>query len=147
MTKPVPVKGRHFAVSFGDGATPEVFTKLCGLKNAELSQTFAAAFEETVFDCDDPDDVGAIYREVGVSDWSISGSGLYNPAQIVAVEGLFGAVHTFRFMQTNALTLPKFYWEGKGFITSNSISATDTEMGQMATEIIAAGPLIRAPIV
>jgi hypothetical protein len=148
MTKPVPVKGRYLDIAFGDGADPEVFTKICGLKNWELSQSWATAFEDTIYDCADPEDVGEVVREVGASDWSITGSGLYNPAQIVAVEGLYGAVHNFRFIQSNKAGQPKFYWEGQGFITTSTISGTDTEMTQLATTITAAtGTLTRTVLV
>lgn len=137
------VKGNYADILFGDGADPEVFTQLCGINTRGLQITYANAFEAEDYDCADPEAPAQTIRAVGAQDWSISGSGLYNRAQMAALRGLLGADHNFQFAISESATDPldDGYWEGVGFITNFEIQGNDGEWTQLSITITGTGIL------
>lgn len=75
MARPTTLSFGTGAFYIGDGAAPEVFTKVCGFTQAEL--TFDKSTNDTtVPDCDDPDGAAWVERDVVSLSWSMSFSGV-----------------------------------------------------------------------
>ncbi len=145
MAYAAKVKGNYADIMFGDGADPEVFTQLCGINTRGITITYANAFEMTDYDCADPEDAGQTVRAVGAQDWSITGSGLYNRAQMAAIRGLMGSDQSWRFAMDEpaapAVAVDAGYWQGPGFISSFEITGNDGEWTQASITITGAGLL------
>lgn len=145
MAEAVLLKDTYVAVSYGNGADPEVFTLLClGQPEKGLTISYASAYETTLKDCADPEDVGHIVRDVGAQDWSISVSGQLNRSQQDALRGLLGEKLNWRFVQDepSGETVDDGYWQGAGFITSFEIGASDGNHASCSISITGAGELV-----
>ncbi len=81
MAAPQTLRFGAGALYIGDGATPEVFTKVCGFTEMELTID-KETNDTTVPDCDDPDAAAWTERDVVSLSWSFSASG------VVAVEAV-----------------------------------------------------------
>lgn len=69
-------RGVKLVVKVGDGASPEVFTRLCTI-NAERGITFnAQSNDATIPDCDDPDKMAWLAREVSTLSVDVTGGGM-----------------------------------------------------------------------
>lgn len=116
MSAPKVVKGAYFDLLVGDGADPEVFTKLCGLstRNFTLQKNSNDVFIE---DCDDPELVPNRYVNVTGIQWDISASGLYNRAQGPLIRDLAQNLDSsnFRFVMGEQASDPvdSGYWQGR----------------------------------
>jgi hypothetical protein len=143
------IKGNYCDILFGDGADPEVFTQLCGLKNFSLSVTYASAFEEEDFDCADPEAVAQTLREVGAQDWSMTGSGLYNRSQGAALRELLGKSQNWRFASGEPAgdAIEDGYWQGPGFISSWEEGAEKGRWKQLSITVTGTGLLTWADAV
>ena len=75
MAKPVTLKFGAGVMYFGDKATPEVFTKMCGFTDLELTVE-KETNDTTVPDCDDPDAASWTERDVVALSWSIAMNGV-----------------------------------------------------------------------
>lgn len=75
MARPTTMKGSQLVLELGDGATPEVFTAPCALNTKGINFT-ATANEQSVPDCDTPDDPLWIDRVIQTLSASITGSGI-----------------------------------------------------------------------
>lgn len=76
MAAPTTLKFGAGAFYIGDGATPtEVFTKLCGFTEMELTID-KETNDSTVPDCDDPDAAAWTERDVVSLSWSMTFSGV-----------------------------------------------------------------------
>lgn len=69
-------KGRTLLIQVGNGATPEVFNSLCGMKTRSFNMS-TSSVETTIPPCEDPD--GQIQRtsEPGIASRTFSGSGAF----------------------------------------------------------------------
>jgi len=144
MAEAVLLKDTYIGVLYGDGATPQVFTLLClGQSEKGLTITYASAYETTLKDCADPEDVGHIVREVGAQDWSISISGQMNRSNQEDLRALLGTSLDWRFEQDepSGETVDDGYWQGRGFITEWNIGASDGEHVTISISITGAGEL------
>jgi hypothetical protein len=145
MAKAAKVKGNYADIMFGDGNGPEVFTQLCGINTRGITITYASAFESVDYDCADPEDAGETVRSVGAQDWSITGSGLYNRAQMAAIRELLGSEQNWRFAldepPSPAVAVDDGYWQGPGFISSFEVTGNDGEWTQASITITGAGLL------
>lgn len=121
MAQPKIVKGGYIDILVGDGATPEVFTKLCGLntKSFTIQKNTSDVF---VPDCDDPEDIPVRFLNVTGLQWDLSGSGLYNRAQGPLIRTLASdsASRNMRFVMSEPGTDPvdDGYYAGKALVTN-----------------------------
>jgi hypothetical protein len=143
------LKGNYADIMFGDGATPsENFTQLCGINTRGLTITYASAFEQTDYDCEDPEAPAQVVRDVGAQDWSISGSGLYNRSQMAALRALLGSDQNWRFRldEPTGETIDDGYWQGPGFISSFEITGNDGSYTAVSLTITGKGQLTWADV-
>lgn len=81
MAKPVTTKGGKLRVLLGNSADPIVYTAPCGFTSKSL--TISKALEEvSIPDCDDPDAVDWLGRDVTSLSMSITGEGVLAQASV-----------------------------------------------------------------
>lgn len=134
------LKGRFLAIMMGDGATPtEVFAPMCGLNDKSFQQTRATS-DTTDWDCADPDLPPVIVRDLGASDWTISGSGLLHRPLLADVQAAFdsGSPTNFRWAYNDDVI--DGYYAGPGIITDFTQTGANEGYVQISLTISAAGP-------
>ncbi|OGT55479.1 MAG: hypothetical protein A3E01_09225 [Gammaproteobacteria bacterium RIFCSPHIGHO2_12_FULL_63_22] len=136
------LKGTRVAIMIGDGATPEVFTTLCGISTKGFQQTRATS-DTTDWDCADPDAIPVITRDVNATDWSISGSGLLHRPLLATLQAAYDTTTTtnfrFYFDEASGDEVISGYYEGPGIVTDLNITATNGEYIQISLTITAGG--------
>lgn len=137
------VKGNYTDIMFGDGGDPETFTQLCGINTRGLNITYNNAFEGADYDCADPEAVAQTLRNVGAQDWSITGSGFFNRAQMAALRALHGKQQEWRFVSDEPVadSIDDGWWQGPGFISNWEETGNDGEYKQISITITGAGLL------
>lgn len=91
MALPELIKGQAVRVKVGNGASPEVFTYLCGISGVEIKKERKLK-ETTVWDCEDVFAIPTIQRVVESEDFEFSMDGKLTEAALSFVEGLNGSV-------------------------------------------------------
>lgn len=75
MSDPVVFEAQSILLKIGDGESPEVFAHDCMINlNRSISIT-KSMVEEVLYDCDDPDKPGTVYRLAQSVSLSASGTG------------------------------------------------------------------------
>jgi hypothetical protein len=85
MAKPTTLRFGAGAFYLGDGATPEVFTKLCGFESVTLTVD-KTTNDTTVADCDDPDAAAWTERDAVALGWSFSFQGVMAVGSLDLIE-------------------------------------------------------------
>lgn len=137
------LRSTRVAIMMGDGAEPEVFSRMCGITTKGFQQTRATS--DTVdWDCADPDATPITVRDVGATDWTISGSGLLHRPLLADVQAAFDSSeatnYRFMFDEPTGGEVIDGYYEGPGIITDLNITGTNGEYVQVSLTISAAGP-------
>jgi hypothetical protein len=82
-------------IKMGDGATPEVFTQICGIVDITINKSVSTS-DRFVPDCAKP---GAVpFRKTRVSgrQMDVSGTGLTNVDNLVTIDAALGVVKNYR---------------------------------------------------
>lgn len=146
MAKPKIVKGTKVRLLQGDGATPEVFTKFCGLTAKSIN--FQSNTNETfVPDCDDPD--APAWRELAKSSRyvSLSGSGLLDMTALEAYQAAYDndEADNYRF----EIAVPALdnggYWKGAFMLTNFQVTGNDGEHAQVEITLESSGAVAWKP--
>lgn len=138
------LKSTRVYIAIGDGAGPEVFTPLCGITTKGFQQTRATS--DTVdWDCADPDATPITVRDVGATDWNLSGSGLLHRPLLATIQAAYEDTTptNFRFVfdeATGGEVIDGFY-AGAGIVTDLNVTGTNGEYVQISLTISAAGPV------
>ncbi|KAB0570587.1 phage tail tube protein [Brucella pituitosa] len=69
-------KGRMLLIQIGDGATPEVFKSLCGIKTRSFNMS-TTEIDTTVPPCENPDGPVQKTSEPGISSRTFNGAGAF----------------------------------------------------------------------
>lgn len=136
------LKSTRVAIMMGNGASPEVFAPMCGITTKGFQQTRATS--DTVdWDCADPDATPITVRDVGATDWTISGSGLLHRPLLADVQEAFDSAdatnYRFMFDEPTGSEVIDGYYQGPGIITDLNITGTNGEYVQISITISAAG--------
>lgn len=127
MAQPDILKGTFFSLMLGNGATPtEVFTALCGF----TTRTFRGQIntnDQFTRDCADPENVPVRRITATGEQWSLSGEGVVNRANLETIEAELGDISNWRFAFTEPADDEIFqgYWAGAFMMTSLEITASD----------------------
>lgn len=133
------LKSTRVAIMMGDGAIPEVFAPMCGITTKGFQQTRATS--DTVdWDCADPDAIPITVRDVGATDWNISGSGLLHRPLLPQVQAAFDDADPTNFRFAFDDDVIDGYYQGPGIITDFNITGSNGEYVQVSLTISAAGP-------
>lgn len=114
MALPDIIKGTYFVLAKGDGGTPtEVFAPLCGF----TTKTFRGQVNTNdvfVRDCADPENVPIRRITATGKQWSLTGEGQINRANIADIQSGLGIVDNWRFLWTEPDGDEVFqgFWEG-----------------------------------
>lgn len=90
--------GRLLLIKMGDGASPEVFTSVCGFRARNFNMSNSEV-DTTVPDCEDPGGPVQKTSIPGIADRTFSGSGLFDNDEVgkdVADAARLGTVNTFQ---------------------------------------------------
>lgn len=142
------LKATRVFIAIGDGASPEVFTPICGITTKGLQQTRATT-ETTDWDCADPDATPIIVRGAGAKDWSITGSGLLDRNRLTALQAAFDDTNptNYRFVYDEASTdtIVDGYYQGAGFLTDFNVTGENGNYLQVSLTISGADALTFTP--
>jgi hypothetical protein len=128
MAEATNIPGGYFNLLVSNGATPPVFTYLCGVTTNELT-VVTNGNDQFIPDCDDPDKV-LIRRRVNISEQAdITASGTYNPDNFPRIEALRGVSAPYRFQAavTPAMVTAGYtpsYLEGNFVLNGYTIGGT-----------------------
>lgn len=124
------LKSTRVAIAIGNGATPEVFSPMCGINTKGFQQT-RATNDTTDWDCSDPDASPKTVRDVGAKDWTISGSGLLHRSLLATVQAAFDDTiatnYRFVFEESVGDAVIDGYYQGPGIVTDLNITGTNGE--------------------
>lgn len=138
------LKSTRVMIALGDGATPEVFTAICGITSKGLQQTRAT--NDTVdWDCTDPDATPITIRDTGATDWSITGSGMLARNRYADLQAAFEdpnpANWRFVFDEKAGDEIIDGYHQGPGLLTDFSVTAENGNYLQISLTITGADKL------
>lgn len=138
MSQPDIIRGTYFVLALGNGGTPtETFAALCGIDTRQF-QYQANTSDQFTRDCDDPEDVPIRRLIVTGEQWSLSGSGSLNRANIATIEAAKGTTKNWRFYWTEPADdagIYAGYYEGPAILTNVTIDGNDTAYAQISLQI------------
>ena len=91
----LPVEFDFALVKMGNGASPEVFTTVCGLQDATVNRTVNTQ-DRFVRDCGKPGEVPERKVKATGRQTDITGTGLTNAAEVDRVEDALGLIKNYR---------------------------------------------------
>jgi hypothetical protein len=126
MAQPDIIRGTYFSLLMGDGAGSEVFTALCGITTRDFTQT-ANTSDSFVRDCADPENVPIRRLIVTGKQWSISGSGDMNRADLARINAAHGFTKNYRYLfsEPSSDEVYQGYYHGPAILTSIKITGGD----------------------
>ena len=91
----LPVEFDFALIKLGNGATPEVFTAICGLQDATINETVNTN-DRFVRDCAKPGEVPQRRVKATGKQTDITGTGLTNADEVDNVRGALGVVNNYK---------------------------------------------------
>lgn len=137
MAQPDIIRGTYFILALGDGLTPtETFSALCGLTARQISYQ-ANTSDQFIRDCADPEDVPIRRIIVTGEQWSLSGNGTLNRADVASIEAAKGITRNYRFYWTEPTgdTVYAGYYQGPAILTNVTIDGNDDAYAQISVQI------------
>jgi predicted secreted protein len=137
MSLPDILRGTYFILAMGDGATPtETFDPLCGITTRQF-QAQSNTTDQFIRDCADPEDIPIRRLIVTGEQWSLSGNGSLNRAQIADIIAAKGVSKNYRFYWTEPADDQVYagYFEGQAILTNFTIDGNDDQYGQLSVQI------------
>lgn len=147
MSQPDIIRGTYFILAMGDGQTPtETFDPLCGLTTRQF-QSQNNTSDQFIRDCDSPEDVPIRRLIVTGKQWSISGNGSLNRANIQDILAADGVTKNYRFYWTEPDADEVFagYFEGPAILTNITIDGNDDAYAQLSLQIESDGQWVFHP--
>jgi len=125
-TFPQRLKGGYISVLVGDGANPEVYTKICGATSKGF--TYQKNTTDDVLDpCDDPEAIPSRVLQVTGRQWDIALNIVYNRTQAALIRDLMASSDSsnFRFEFSEPVgsdAVDAGYWFGKAQVTNFQVT-------------------------
>lgn len=137
MALPQTQEGHLIVVYVGDGASPEVFTPICGSNGSSLNRT-ARTNDNFVRDCADPTLLPQRQVSVTGEQFDLTVQGYLNTAEtaIELLDEVFGIRRTWRREFLDEAGAPIGHWQGPGKLISNT--DTGPEEGKATAELTVA---------
>jgi len=79
----------------GNGATPEVFTTVCGIIDVAVNESVDTT-SRRVRDCTTPNKPGVTKVKVNGTSWTITASGLTNASEETSLRALLGKLNNYK---------------------------------------------------
>lgn len=140
MSQPDIVRGTYINILIGDGATPEVFTPLCGI-NARTFTHQGNTQDVFTRDCADPESVPIRRIIVTGEQWDLSGNGQLNRAQLAEIDAAMNVTKNYRFLIGEPADDLVFggYYAGPAVMTQKQITGNDNEMAGISLTLASDG--------
>lgn len=126
MAKPKLLRGTYINILMGNGATPEVFSPICGARTKSLNHVIETNDDYTR-DCADPTDIPT--RDVVPTGerWDLPFSGVLNRTQLSDMFAAIGVYKNYRFelAQPAGDAVYGGYWAGRGMLNGLTITGDD----------------------
>lgn len=136
MALPNTLEDGYITLAVGDGATPEVFTAICGLtvRNYVAAVNTADRF---VRDCTDPTSVPVRRLQFTGRQWTISGNGLLARESQLLMESSLGQRRNWRFIQSEPSNDAIYggFDQGRAVLTNLERGATEGEFVNVSLTI------------
>lgn len=137
MAQPDIIRGTYFVLSMGDGGSPtENFTALCGIKTRDFTAQ-ANTTDNFTRDCADPEDVPIRRLIVTGKQWSLTGDGDLNRANIDTIIAAIGVTKNYRFYWTEPTDDEVFagYFEGPAIMVNHKIGGNDDAYATLSIQM------------
>jgi len=130
---PARLKGGYISVLVGNGANPEVFTKLCGATSRAFTIQKNTT-DDNLDPCDDPEAIPSRVLQVTGKQWDMALNIIYNRTQAALIRDLAtrSTSSNFRFefdeagttgsIQNGGGTIDSGYWQGAGQVTNFQVT-------------------------
>lgn len=132
---------KGMVLSIGDGASPEVFTKISELNSLELTGRQAQTDDATNFDSEEEEFIATI---ITPGEWSFSGSRISGDAGQQALSTAFAALASHNFTvvapKTGTQTTGDT-WAFKALVTDDGLSFAPTKGQAISGKLKISGPL------
>lgn len=140
MALPNTLRGTYINLLLGDGATPEVFTPVCGLTARGLTKQ-ANTNDQFVRDCADPESVPVRKVIVTGEQVDITGSGLMDRSRLGDMNAAFKTYRNWRYEIDEPATDGVYggYYSGSGVLTNLELGATDDDFVTVSLSIVSDG--------
>lgn len=134
MAEPAIVKGTYVDIMIGDGASPEVFTIVCGLTTRSFTEAVNTN-SQFIGDCADPEDIPHRRLVPTGKQWTLSGDGRYNRAQAAVLRAAVGVTKNYRFVvsEPSGDAVDAGYYEGPAMLTNRQIGGSEAASGNFAS--------------
>lgn len=147
MSLPDIIRGTYFILAMGNGESPtETFTPLCGITTRQFQEQNNTS-DQFIRDCDDPENVPIRRLIVTGKQWSLSGNGSLNRAQIEDILGASGVTKNYRFYWTEPADDEVYagYFEGPAILTNITVDGNDDAYAQISLSIESDGLWVFTP--
>lgn len=129
MAEPDIIRGTYVSILMGDGATPEVFTPICGITARDFTHQ-GQTKDIATRDCADPESVPVRRLIVTSEQWDLSGSGQLNRSQLSLVDAAMLVTKNYRFVIGEPADNMVYggYYAGPAMLTQKKITGNDDDM-------------------
>lgn len=136
MAQPDIIRGTYFSLMLGDGQATETFAALCGITTRNFTQQ-ANTNDQFTRDCAAPEDVPIRRLIVTGKQWSLSGEGVLNRANLATIQAAWGVTSNWRYLFTEPADDLVFqgYYAGPGILTNIQINAGDDTFANLSLTI------------
>jgi hypothetical protein len=148
MSQPDIIRGTYFVLAMGDGGSPtEVFTGLCGITTRSFTDQINTS-DQFTRDCDLPEDVPIRRLITTGRQWSLSGEGSLNRAQLAMILAAQGLTKNYRFFYTEPSDDEVFqgYFEGPAKLVNIAITGGDNEFATLSLKFESDGQWDFTPV-
>lgn len=130
--------GRLLLVKIGNGASPEVFTNVCGIQTRSFNLS-ATEVDTTIPDCEDPGAVVQRTAEPGIVNRTFTGSGKFVSGATAAI--LTGHVNAATTFNAQVVVPGLGEYEGRWFVSEFEFSGEMEGNMDFSATFVAAGAL------
>ncbi len=143
MAQPDIIRGTYFSLMLGNGAGPEDFTALCGITTRSFT---GQVNTNDVFtrDCALPENV-PVRRVIATGkQWSLSGEGVLNRADLERIQAELGAISNWRFLFTEPTDDEVFqgHWGGAFMMTNLQVTGEDENYANISIQLESDGEVV-----
>jgi len=126
-TYPQRLKSSYITVLVGNGASPEIFTKICGGTSKSFNYQKNTT-DDILDDCENPEAIPSRNLQVTSRQFSITLNALYNRTQAALIRSLTTASTSsnmrFEFLEpATGAKIDEGYWAGAAMVTSFQVTA------------------------
>jgi hypothetical protein len=146
MAQPDIIRGTYFVLAMGDGQEVESFTALCGINTRTFTDQVNTT-DQFTRDCADPENIPIRRLITTGRQWSLSGEGSLNRAQIEDIIEAQGVTKNYRFYYTEPADdeVYRGYWEGPAKIVNRTITGADENFATISLQIESDGEWVWYP--